>query len=100
MGPTDISSISSEISESLSSKLSVPSSVFFITSIVKYTSSDTFLSVNLSLVSPLIPNLHAQLCSLHKKTPFFWIGGTQVELYQVRHQNTQHIYVRHMKTLQ
>merc|ERR1711964_520385 len=97
MGPAAISSISSEISESLSSKLSVPSSVFFITSIAKYTSSDIFLSVNLSLVTPLIPNLHQALCTLHKKTPFFMIGDTKVELYQVRHQNNQHIYVTRNK---
>ena len=95
--PAVISSISSEILESLSSKLSVPPSVFFITSIVKYTSSDTFLSVNLSLVTPLIHNLHQELCTLHKKTPFFMIGGTMVELYQVRHQNNQHIYVTRNK---
>ena len=95
--PAAISLISSEILESLSSKLSVPSSVFLVTSIVKYTSSDTFLSVNLSLVTPLIPNLHQELCNLHKKTHFFMIGGTMVELYQVRHQNNQHIYVTRNK---
>ena len=95
--PATISLISSEILESLSSKLSVPSSVFFITSIVKYTTSDTFLSVNLSLVTPLIPNLHQELCTLHKKTTFFMIGGTMVELYQVKHQYNQHIYVTRNK---
>ena len=95
--PATISLISSEILESLSSKLSVPSSVFFITSIVKYTTSDTFLSVNMSLVTPLIPNLHQELCTLHKKTPFFMIGGTMVELYQVKHQYNQHIYVTRNK---
>ena len=97
--PHDISSITSEILRGLSSKLSVPSSVFFINSVTKYTSSDTFLSVNLSLVSPLIPHLHDQLCSLNKKTPFFWVRGTQVELYQVRHQNNQHIYVTGYKVM-
>ena len=91
--PADVSSMSTEISESLSSKLSVPSSVFFISSIVKYTSSDTFLSVNLSLVSPIIPNLHHKLCNLHKESPFFWIRGTNLELYQVRQEENQHIYV-------
>jgi hypothetical protein len=91
--PADISSMSTEISESLSTKLSVPSSVFCISSIVKYTSSDTFLSVNLSLVSPIIPNLHHKLCNLHKESPFFWIRGTNLELYQVRQEKNQHIYV-------
>jgi hypothetical protein len=93
----DVSSMSTEISESLSSKLSVPSSVFFISSIVKYTSSDTFLSVNLSLVSPIIPNLHHKLCNLHKESPFFWIRGTNLELYQVRHKKNQHIHVTNHK---
>jgi hypothetical protein len=91
--PADITSISSEISESLSSKLSVPSSVFLISTIVKYSSSSPFMSVNLSLVSPIIPNLHHRLCNLSKDSPFFWIRGTKLELYQVRHEKNQHIYV-------
>ena len=95
--PADVTSISSDISESLSSKLSVPSSVFLISSIVKYSSSSPFLSVNLSLVSPSIPNLHHRLCNLHKESPFFWIRGTKLELYQVRHEKNQHVYVKKNK---
>ena len=93
----DVSSLAPEISQSLSKKLSVPPSVFGVTSIIKYTSSDTFLSVNLTLMSPIIHRLHHNLCNLHKSSPFFLISGTKLELYQVKHDQDQHIYITQTK---
>ena len=89
--PIDISSASPEIAASLSSKLSVPSSMFSINSLDKYKSNS--ISANLSLMSHSIPKLHHNLCNLQNKSPIFWIRGTEFRLVQIFHDKNQHLYI-------
>ena len=87
----DVSSASSEVAVSLSSKLSVPSSMFSITSVDKYKSSS--ISANLSLMSHSIPRLHHNLCNLQNTSPIFWIRGFEFRLVQIFHDKNQHLYI-------
>ena len=87
----DISSASSEVAASLSSKLSVPSSMFSINSLDKYKSNS--ISANLSLMSHSIPKLHHNLCNLQNKSPIFWIRGAEFRLVQIFHDKNQHLYI-------
>ena len=87
----DFSSASSEVSALLSSKLSVPSSMFSINSLDEYKSHS--ISANLSLMSHSIPKLHHNLCNLQNKSPIFWIRGIQFRLVKVLHDKNQHIYI-------
>ena len=65
-----------------------------VNSLHRYEAGSPFLSLNLSLSSPLVPELHSRLCSLHHLSPMFQLGGgVQLELYQVRHDQYQHLYL-------
>eukprot|EP00090_Calanus_glacialis_P018332 TRINITY_DN28439_c0_g1_i1.p1 TRINITY_DN28439_c0_g1~~TRINITY_DN28439_c0_g1_i1.p1 ORF type:complete len:351 (-),score=100.90 TRINITY_DN28439_c0_g1_i1:47-1099(-) len=94
--PIDISSASPEIAASLSSKLSVPSSMFSINSLDKYKSKS--ISANLSLMSHSIPKLHHNLCNLQNKSPIFWIRGTEFRLVQIFHDKNQHLYINNKQS--
>lgn len=92
------SSVSDEVTGSLSEKLGVPVSQFRVGSLEQYQSGS--LSVNLSLTSHKIPGLHARLCSLPHTAPSFSLvtgelGGDtrQFHLVQVFHDKNQHLYI-------
>ena len=89
----DVSLTVPEIIKSLSSKLSVPASVFSISRVEKYRSNS--ISANLSLTNHTIPRLHHKLCNLQNTSPLFWIRGTRYKLVQVIHDKNMHLYVRH-----
>jgi len=93
---TDVSSATSEVTTALSSKLSVPSSMFSINSLDKYKSNS--ISANLSLVSHSIPKLHQKLCHLQNTSPIFWIRGSQFRLVQVFHDKNQHLYINNKQS--
>ena len=80
-----------EIRKSLSSKLSVPSSLFSILNAEKYRTKS--ISANLSLTNHTIPRLHHRLCNLQNTSPLFWIRGTRYKLVQVIHDKNQHLYL-------
>ena len=80
--PTNISSLSAEIANKLADKLSVSSSVFIINNIQQYEESSPFLSLNMSLVSPFLPNTHSKLVRLNKDSPFFNLSSVQLEVRQ------------------
>jgi hypothetical protein len=88
----DVSLTVPEIIKSLSSKLSVPASVFSISRAEKYRSNS--ISANLSLTNHTIPRLHQKLCNLQNTSPLFWIRGTRYKLVQVIHDKNQHLYIR------
>ena len=89
--PVDIKSASSEVAALLSSKLSVPSSMFSINALDRYKSNS--ISANLSLMSHSIPKLHHNLCNLQNTSPVFWIRGTEFKLVQIFHDKNQHLYI-------
>jgi hypothetical protein len=88
----DVSLTVPEIAKSLSSKLSVPASVFSISRAEKYRSNS--ISANLSLTNHTIPRLHHKLCNLQNTSPLFWIRGTRYKLVQVIHDRNMHLYIR------
>ena len=81
-----------EITELLSSKLSVAASVFSISRAEKYRTKS--ISANLSLTNHTIPRLHHRLCNLQNTSPLFWIRGTRYKLVQVIHDKNLHLYLR------
>ena len=87
----DISLAVPQIIKSLSSKLSVPESVFSISKAEKYQSGS--ISANLSLTSLTIPGLHEKLSNLQEISPLFWLLGTRYKLVQVLHSRNIHFYV-------
>ena len=87
----DVSLEVPEIIKSLSSKLSVPKSVFSISKAEKYQSGST--SANLSLTNLTIPKLHHKLSTLQESSPLFWFLGTRYRLVQVLHSRNIHIHV-------
>lgn len=87
----DVSLTVPEIKHSLSSKLSVPTSVFSISRVEKYRSNS--ISANISLTNFTIPRLHHRLCNLQNLSPLFWIKGTRYKLVQVIHDKNQHLYL-------
>ena len=87
----DVSLTVPEIKHSLSSKLSVPTSVFSISRVEKYRSNS--ISANISLTNFTIPRLHHRLCNLQNLSPLFWIKGTRYKLVQVIHDRNQHLYL-------
>jgi len=96
--PTPSSSVSDEVTRSLSEKLRVPVSQFRVGSLEQYRSGS--LSVNLSLTSHKLPGLHKRLCSLPHSAPSFSLmtvgpGGQprQFHLVQVFHDKNQHLYI-------
>ena len=91
----DMSRVSSELSNSLSAKLSVPASVFLIP--IPTTSSP--LSINLSLSQHNIPGLHYRLCRLPIEYPALRICGEDLELIRVRQDRNQHLYIRNQEVI-
>ena len=87
----DVSLAVPQIIKSLSSKLSVPESVFSISKAEKYQSGS--ISANLSLTNLTIPKLHNKLSTLQESSPVFWFLGTRYRLVQVLHSRNIHIHV-------
>ena len=87
----DVSLTVPEIRKSLSSKLSVPASVFSISRAEKYRTKS--ISANLSLTNYTIPRLHHKLSNLQDTSPLFWIQGTRFKLVQVIHDKNHHLYM-------
>jgi len=87
----DISLAVPQIIKSLSSKLSVPESVFSISKAEKYQSGS--ISANLSLTRLTIPGLHEKLSNLQEISPLFWLLGTRYKLVQVLHSRNIHFFV-------
>jgi hypothetical protein len=90
----DMSRVSTEISDSLSARLSVPTSVFVISTPVLTSSG---LSINLSLAQHNIPGLHNSLCHLQLEFPAFRICEEDVELLRISHGRNQHLYIRNQE---
>ena len=92
----DMSRVSTEISDSLSARLSVPTSVFVISTPVTTSSG---LSINLTLAQHNIPGLHNRLCHLQVEFPAFRICGEDVELVGVRQGRNHHLYIRNQEVI-
>merc|ERR1719233_38877 len=90
----DVSLTVPEIRKSLSSKLSVPASVFSISRAEKYRTKS--ISANLSLTNYTIPRLHHKLSNLQDASPLFWIQGTRFKLVQVIHDKNHHLYMNQL----
>ena len=93
----DMSRVVSEISESLSKKLSVPAPLLIIS--ILPNSSSSQLSINMSLSQHNIPGLHYRLCDLQTEYPIFSICRKDLELIKVRHGREQHLYIRNMEVI-
>ena len=87
----DMSRLSTQISDSLSARLSVATSVFVISTPV---STSSGLSINLSLAQHNIPGLHNRLCHLQLEFPALRICEEDVELIRVRQGRNHHLYLR------
>ena len=87
----DVSLEVPEIIKSLSSKLSVPRSIFSISKAEKYQSGS--ISANLSLTNLTIPKLHHKLSTLQEFSSLFWFLDTRYRLVQVLHSRNIHIHV-------
>ena len=88
----DVTQIVPGIIKSLSSKLSVPGSVFSISRAEKFRTKS--ISANLSLTNHTIPRLHQRLCHLQENSPLFWMAGSRYKLVQVIHDKNKHLFVR------
>ena len=85
----DSSRFSTEVLNSLSAKLSVPASVFSISS----PPTISPLSINLSLTQPSLPDLHHKLCNLPRQNPLLNICGEDVQVVKVSHGRDLHLYI-------
>ena len=88
----DVTQIVPGIIKSLSSKFSVPGSVFSISRAEKYRTKS--ISANLTLTNHTIPRLHHKLCSLQNTSPLFWLAGNRYKLVQVIHDKNKHLFVK------
>ena len=87
----DLSRAASEISDSISAKLSVSPSAFIIS--MPPISNSSLLSINLTLSQHNIPGLHHRLCNLQTEYPICRICGDDLDLVGVRHGRDQHLYI-------